>query len=55
MEKLMAETEGFGDLTVGQRERLNTAIVDAVRRIEVGNAPQPGFHANLALGRVPHR
>jgi hypothetical protein len=44
---------GFGDLTVGQRERLNTAIVDALRPIEEGNAPWPGFHANLALGHVP--
>jgi ubiquinone/menaquinone biosynthesis C-methylase UbiE len=53
LETFFAMVAGFGDLTVGQRERLNTAIVDAVRRIEVGNAPRPGFHANLALGRVP--
>jgi ubiquinone/menaquinone biosynthesis C-methylase UbiE len=53
LETFFAGIAGFGDLTVGQRERLNTAIVDAIRPIEEGNAPRPGFHANLALGRVP--
>jgi ubiquinone/menaquinone biosynthesis C-methylase UbiE len=53
LETFFAMVEGFGDLTVGQRERLNTAIVDAIRPIEEGNAPRPGFHANLALGHVP--
>jgi ubiquinone/menaquinone biosynthesis C-methylase UbiE len=53
LETFFAMVEGFGDLTAGQRERLNTAIVDAIRPIEAGNAPRPGFHANLALGRVP--
>jgi len=45
--------EGFGDLTVGQRERLNTAIVDAIRPIEEGTAQRPFFRANLAFGHVP--
>jgi ubiquinone/menaquinone biosynthesis C-methylase UbiE len=53
LETLFAVVPGFGDLTVGQRERLNTAIVDAIRPMEEGNAPRPGFHANLALGHVP--
>jgi len=53
LETFFAGVAGFGDLTVGQRERLNTAIVDAIRPIEEGNAPRPGFHANLALGHVP--
>jgi ubiquinone/menaquinone biosynthesis C-methylase UbiE len=53
LEPFFAMVAGFGDLTVGQRERLNTAIVDAIRPIEEGNAPRPGFHANLALGHVP--
>jgi ubiquinone/menaquinone biosynthesis C-methylase UbiE len=53
LETFFAGIPGFGDLTVGQRERLNTAIVDTLRPIEEGNAPRPGFHANLALGHVP--
>lgn len=53
LETMFAVLPGFGDLTVDQRERLNTAIVDAIRPIEEGNAPWPGFHANLALGHVP--
>jgi ubiquinone/menaquinone biosynthesis C-methylase UbiE len=53
LETLFAGIAGFGDLTVGQRKRLNTAIVDAIRPIEEGNASWPGFHANLALGHVP--
>jgi ubiquinone/menaquinone biosynthesis C-methylase UbiE len=53
LETLFAVVPGFGDLAVGQRERLNTAIVDAIRPIEQGNAPRPGFHTNLALGHVP--
>jgi hypothetical protein len=53
LETFFAAVEGFGDLTDGQRERLNGAIVDAVRPIEEGNAPRPGFRANLALGHVP--
>jgi ubiquinone/menaquinone biosynthesis C-methylase UbiE len=53
LETFFATVAGFGDLTGGQRERLNTAIVDAMRPIEDGNAPRPGFHANVALGRVP--
>ena len=53
LETFFATVAGFGDLTGGQRERLNTAIVDAIRPIEDGNAPRPGFHANLALGHVP--
>jgi hypothetical protein len=53
LETFFAGVPGFGDLTVGQRERLNTALVNAIRRIEEGNAPRPGFHANLALGHVP--
>jgi ubiquinone/menaquinone biosynthesis C-methylase UbiE len=53
LETFFAVVAGFGDLTVGQRERLNTAIVDAMRPIEEGDAPRPGFHANLALGHVP--
>jgi hypothetical protein len=53
LETFFAMVEGFGDLSVGQRERLNAAIVDAIRPIEEGNAPRPGFHANLALGHVP--
>jgi SAM-dependent methyltransferase len=53
LETFFATIAGFGDLTVGQRERLNTAIADAIRPIEQGNAPPPGFHANLALGYVP--
>jgi ubiquinone/menaquinone biosynthesis C-methylase UbiE len=53
LETFFATVGGFGDLTVGQRERLNTAIVDAIRPIEEGNVPRPGFHANLALGHVP--
>jgi ubiquinone/menaquinone biosynthesis C-methylase UbiE len=53
LETFFATVAGFGDLTVGQRERLNTAIVDVIRPIEEGNAPRPTFHANLALGHVP--
>jgi hypothetical protein len=53
LETFFARVPGFGDLTVGQRERLNTAIVDTLRPIEEGNAARPGFHANLALGHVP--
>jgi ubiquinone/menaquinone biosynthesis C-methylase UbiE len=53
LETFFAMVPGFGDLTVGQRERLNAAVVDAIRPIEKGNAPRPGSHANLALGRVP--
>jgi ubiquinone/menaquinone biosynthesis C-methylase UbiE len=53
LETFFAGVAGFGDLTVGQRQRLNTAIVDAIRPIEEGNAPRPGFYANLALGHVP--
>ena len=53
LEPFFAMVAGFGDLTVGQRERLNTAIVDAIRPIEEGNAPRPDFHANLGLGHVP--
>jgi hypothetical protein len=53
LETFFAGVPGFGDLTVGQRERLNSAIVDAIRPIEEGNAPRPGFRANLALGHVP--
>jgi hypothetical protein len=53
LETFFAPVPGFSDLTIGQRERLNTAIVDAVRPIEHGKAPRPYFHANLALGRVP--
>jgi ubiquinone/menaquinone biosynthesis C-methylase UbiE len=53
LETFFASVAGFGDLTDGQRERLNTAIVDAIRPIEEGDAPRPGFQANLALGHVP--
>jgi ubiquinone/menaquinone biosynthesis C-methylase UbiE len=53
LETFFAGVAGFGNLTIGERERLNTAIVDAIRPIEEGNAPRPGFHANLALGHVP--
>ena len=53
LETMFAVVPGFGDLNVGQRERLNTAIVDTLRPIEEGNVPRPGFHANLALGHVP--
>jgi ubiquinone/menaquinone biosynthesis C-methylase UbiE len=53
LETFFARVSGFGDLTVGQRERLNTAIVDAIRPLEEANGPQLDFHANLALGRVP--
>jgi ubiquinone/menaquinone biosynthesis C-methylase UbiE len=53
LDTFFAGIAGFGDLTASQRERLNTAIVDAMRPIEEGNAPPPVFHANLALGRVP--
>ena len=53
LERFFATVAGFGDLTVGQRERLNTAIVDVIHPIEEGNVPRPGFHANLALGHVP--
>jgi len=53
LETFFAGVPGFADLTVGQRERLNAAVVDAIRPFEEGNAPRPGFHANLALGRVP--
>ena len=53
LDTFFAGIPGFGDLTGGQRERLNTAIVDAMRPIEDGNAPRPGFHANLALGYAP--
>jgi ubiquinone/menaquinone biosynthesis C-methylase UbiE len=53
LETFFATVAGFGDLTVGQRQRLETAIADAIRPIEEGNAPRPGFHANLALGHVP--
>jgi SAM-dependent methyltransferase len=53
LETFFAGVAGFADLTVGQRERLNTAIVDAIRPIEEGNAPRLGFHANLALGYAP--
>jgi ubiquinone/menaquinone biosynthesis C-methylase UbiE len=53
LETFFVGVPGFGDLTVGQRERLNTAIVDAIRLIEDGNAPRPGFRANLAVGHVP--
>jgi len=53
LETFFAGVAGFGELTVGQRERLNTAIVDAVRPIEEGTAPRPFFRANLALGHVP--
>jgi ubiquinone/menaquinone biosynthesis C-methylase UbiE len=53
LETFFVGVPGFGDLTDGQRERLSTAIVDAIRPIEEGNAPRPGFHANLALGHVP--
>lgn len=52
LETFSAGVAGFGDLTVGPRERLSTAIVDAIRRIEEGNDPRPGFHAYLALGHV---
>jgi ubiquinone/menaquinone biosynthesis C-methylase UbiE len=53
LETFFARVAGFSELTVGQRERLNTAIVDAIRPFEEGNAPRPGFRANLALGHVP--
>jgi ubiquinone/menaquinone biosynthesis C-methylase UbiE len=53
LETFFVGVPGFGDLTDGQRERLNAAIVDAIRPIEEGNAPRPGFHANLAFGHVP--
>ena len=53
LETFFAGVPGFGDLTAAQRERLNTAIVDVIHPIEEGNAPRPGFHANLALGHVP--
>jgi ubiquinone/menaquinone biosynthesis C-methylase UbiE len=53
LETFFVGIPGFGDLTDGQRERLNAAIVDAIRPIEEGNAPRPGFHANLAFGHVP--
>jgi SAM-dependent methyltransferase len=53
LETFFVGVPGFGDLTVGERERLNAAIVDVIRPIEEGNAPRLGFHANLALGRVP--
>ena len=38
LETFFAAIGGFGDLTVGQRERLNTAIVDAIRPTEEGSA-----------------
>ena len=53
LETFFAGVEGFDDLTVDQRERLNAAIIDAIRPIEEGNVPRPGFHAHLALGHVP--
>jgi len=53
LETFFAQVAGFGDLTVGQRERLNTAIVNTIRPIEEGHAPPPVFHANLAIGHVP--
>jgi len=55
LKTFFAGVPGFGDLTVGQRERLKTAIVDTIRPIEEGNAPRPGFHANLASGTCPPR
>lgn len=53
LETFFAGVPGFGDLTAGQRERLNTAIVDVIRPIEEGSAPRPVFRANLAFGHVP--
>lgn len=53
LETFFAGVPGFGDLTVGQRKRLNTAIVDVIRPIEQGNASRPVFRTNLAFGHVP--
>jgi len=53
LETLFAAVAGFGNLTVAQRDRLNTAIVDVIRPIEEANGPRLYFYANLALGYAP--
>ena len=55
LETFSAGVAGFGDLTVGPRERLSTAIVDAIRRIEEGNDPRLASTRTLLSDTYPPR